>query len=392
MGRGLGGAMLRRNVLCSVSLALGFPSLSLPRQLFLNMRRAGRSLVILSIALILLIGISAKSSYAQVSPIPTSTAQPPPVSPDTVIKGIPCLTSKEQALLRAIYESALNAYNQYKAAHDKLVQAAQELDQAQQQEAQHPDPEDFRQAIRHGGLGTKVELATDRMIVAIRANNAAEGAYREAQTTYLNAIGILKGKTCGETVQTPPPPPPAAYSKLAHRETRCPEYCAAAVDRLNAAIDLYNRVSNDINRTDIQYKSEELEVCEKKCGALTQPGLQQGLLPGNDKDGHDTPDKPGGDAKTTDTKTPLKDDKAQKTDTAKTGQADKSVTGKDDKPSKATAEKQIPKGTKKLTGLETATARKTAKQAKDKPKEDKTQVHIEFFSTGGRMGGGGFGR
>jgi hypothetical protein len=100
------------------------------------------------------------------------------------------------------------------------------------------------------------------------------------------------------------------------------------------------------------------------------------------------------DTKPTDSKTPgapVKDGKPQQADTPKTGQPEKTVTGKDDKPSKGTAEKQIPKGTKKLTGPETATARKTAKQAKDKPKEDKTQVHIEFFSTGGRMGGGGMG-
>ena len=159
--------------------------------------------------------------------------------------------------------------------------------------------------------------------------------------------------------------------------------------------------------------------------ASTTPPMQSStlpggtLLPGKDAGGHDTPDKPGGgtkttdtkptDAKTTDTKptdtktpgAPVKDDKPQQADTPKTGQTEKSVTGKDDKPSKTTASKDNPRTTKHLTGpanaSKTATAPKTAKTAAAKPKEkkpeDKTQIHIEIFSTGGgRMGGGGFGR
>ncbi len=122
------------------------------------------------------------------------------------------------------------------------------------------------------------------------------------------------------------------------------------------------------------------------------------LLPGK---GDGTPDKPGTDVKTTDTKptdtktpaAPVKDDKPQQANTSKTQKTEKTVTDKDEKPSKATAEKENPKATKHLTDTKTATAHKSVKQAKDKPKEDKTQVHIEFFSTGGgRMGGGGFGR
>ncbi|HEY5378720.1 MAG TPA: hypothetical protein VIJ78_04195 [Pseudolabrys sp.] len=132
----------------------------------------------------------------------------------------------------------------------------------------------------------------------------------------------------------------------------------------------------------------------------TQSNILPGglMLPGKDK-GDGTPDKPGTDVKTTDTKptdtktptTPVKDDKPQQADTPKT-QTGKTVTGKDEKPSKATAAKDNPKATKHLTDKKTATAHKSVKQAKDKPKEDKTQVHIEFFSTGGRMGGGGLGR
>lgn len=138
--------------------------------------------------------------------------------------------------------------------------------------------------------------------------------------------------------------------------------------------------------------------------ASTTPPIQSGivpgggLLPGKDKDGHDTPDKPGGDAKTTDTKTPVKNDKAQKANTAKTGQTDKSVTGKNDKATKTTEEKQTSKGTKKLTGPKTPTAHKTARstasKSKEKKSKEKTEVHIEFYSTksGGSAFGTGFGR
>src|SRR5665213_2798322 len=123
-----------------------------------------------------------------------------------------------------------------------------------------------------------------------------------------------------------------------------------------------------------------------------------GLLPGKDAGGRDTPDRPSGDTKTTDTKptdtktpaAPVKDDKPQQADAPKTQQTEKAVTGKDEKPSKATATKDNPKATKHLTDTKTTTAHKSVKHAKDKPKEDKTQVHIEFFSTGGgHMGGGG---
>ena len=128
------------------------------------------------------------------------------------------------------------------------------------------------------------------------------------------------------------------------------------------------------------------------------------MLPGKDK-GDDTSDKRDGDSKTTDTKptdsktpgAPVKDGKPQQADAPKTGQPAKTVTGKDDKPSKGTAEKVNPKGTKDVTGpangSKTATAPKTTKTTAAKPKEkkpeEKAQFHIEFFST--RSGGGGFG-
>jgi hypothetical protein len=143
--------------------------------------------------------------------------------------------------------------------------------------------------------------------------------------------------------------------------------------------------------------------------ASTMPPMQTGvlpggtLLPGGDKGGTDTPDKPGGDTKTPDTKTtdtkapttPVKDDKPKQAAAPKTPQTENAATAKDKKLSKSTTEKQNSKATKKLTGPKTVTAHKTTKSAatktKEKRPEGKTQVHIEFFSTGGRMGGGGFG-
>ena len=81
----------------------------------------------------------------------------------------------------------------------------------------------------------------------------------------------------------------------------------------------------------------------------------------------------------------------QKADTPKTLHTEKTVTDKNAKPSKTTTAKDNLKGTKHLTGPKNVTASKTVKRAKTKPKEDKAQVHIEFFSTSGHMGSGGFG-
>jgi hypothetical protein len=75
----------------------------------------------------------------------------------------------------------------------------------------------------------------------------------------------------------------------------------------------------------------------------TQTNILPGVLAGNDKGGNDTPDKPGGDTKTTDTKP---------TDTKTT----------DTKPT----------GTK--------TVESAATKTKENKAEEKTQIHIEFFS------------
>jgi hypothetical protein len=176
---------------------------------------------------------------------------------------------------------------------------------------------------------------------------------------------------------------------------------ASSSDLTGGRIDMpdANHVVNNITGT--TYVRVPCPPTDASTTPPTQSSILPGgiLLPGKDK-GDDTPDKRDGDSKTTDTKptdtktpgAPVKDGKPQQADTPKTGQPEKTATGKDDKPSKGTAEKKTPNTTKdasrSATESKTANAPKSTKQAKDKPKEEKSQVHIEFFSTGGRTGGG----
>ena len=120
--------------------------------------------------------------------------------------------------------------------------------------------------------------------------------------------------------------------------------------------------------------------CPPTDASTTQP-MQSSILPSGS---HDTPDKPGGDTKTTDTKpadtkTPVKDDKPQQADAPKAAQPEKAVTGKDGTPSKAAAEKQIPKGTKKLTGRKTRRLTKAPRQPNRK-KRRKRKTKSKFTS------------
>ncbi len=71
------------------------------------------------------------------------------------------------------------------------------------------------------------------------------------------------------------------------------------------------------------------------------------------------------------------------------GAVEKGIDGKVDEPRRSTPER--PKGANSVeSGAKTAkSTNRTATQSKEKKEEQKDQVHIEFFSTRGHVGGGG---
>jgi hypothetical protein len=92
----------------------------------------------------------------------------------------------------------------------------------------------------------------------------------------------------------------------------------------------------------------------------------------------------------------VKNDKSQQADTPQTPQTEKAATAKDRELSKYPKRAKSEGDQTSNWSKKTVTAHKTMKSAATKTKEKepqtKTQIHIEFLSTSGRMGSGGFGR
>ena len=115
------------------------------------------------------------------------------------------------------------------------------------------------------------------------ASKAQDGRqFEDASHTLIgDARILLSKKLCPTNGPPPPPPPPPATGRMKFKraETSCPKYCTPLLDRLNNAVDYFNKLQErpvaefplQAAYEDVLNLYDALHACEKTCAIADIP-------------------------------------------------------------------------------------------------------------------------